>query len=117
MPFLLAAMRGWLAALWLFLPALIIKLLVTFGVGAAVYVGFGALIDGLTATINAQLGGVSAQLLAVLSISGALDGMSMIVSAYGIRLAMAGLTASGALARWRFTPPVGANGQWNLPGV
>lgn len=117
MPFIYALAMALAASLWHILPALAVRVLVGLGVGAAVFTGMGALFDSVKGAIASQLGAMPADMLSILDMGGILDALSMIVSAYAITLALAGLNASGALSRWRWTPPIGSGGQWNMPGL
>lgn len=109
MPFLL----GWLGAMSTraFVYAILGKVLIGLGVTVLSYVGIGALMDVVITNIQSQLGGLPADMAAILTIARVDDAISVVLSACVARMTLAGLTEGGALRRitWARQGPIVLN--------
>lgn len=94
-----------LRSLWVVLPALLMQAAVTLGFGYVAYSGLGQLMEYLETLIATQLAGISADVYAVLDILGLPQALSIVVSAYGVRLVLMGLNSAGVLRRIVWRPP------------
>jgi hypothetical protein len=80
------------------------RVLFGLGFGLVTYYGVGAVWDSLSANVLSSLGGVSANIAALLSIAKVDQAIKIIISAGGIKLGFMGLNAAGniIMPRWKF---------------
>ncbi len=107
MPFLIALWAGFVAIL----PQLAIRAAVALGVGAVSYVGFGALVDVALDQVQTNLAALPEQAIQLMSVMQIDKCITVIFSAFTIKLTMMGLTAGGALKKiyWSGTNPIVLN--------
>ena len=99
MPAPLAA--GLLAGLAAGIGPLVIKALGAIGVGVVTYVGVSALLDEAYTIITANLtGGPFPQLIAVLGVMQIDTAITMIFSAFAVRMTLKGVGATGAISKF-----------------
>jgi hypothetical protein len=102
---------AWIPALIASLGAAIVPLalraLVGVGVGVVIYNGVGALLTSITASIGSGYGAMLPSAVQILDLMGFRSALSIIVSAFGVRLALIGVNqVTGSMSLTRFRPPV-----------
>lgn len=95
---------GWLVAgiaggLAQAMGTLVGRVLVALGLGLAVYTGVSTAVDWLVSLAKTSLSGLPADVVAVAAATKIDVAISMVTSAYGVRMIMDGVT-SGAVKRW-----------------
>ena len=82
-----------------FIYAVLARVLVGLGVTLITYTGVTTMMDAAIGAIQAQMGGLSADMLTILTIARVDDGLSVILSACVARMTLAGLTNGGVLSK------------------
>lgn len=97
---------AWAAALIvMILKELLPRLLIALGIGFVVFQGVDLALDQIETIVQSNLSALGGDLVAWAAFLNIDKAISMILSAYSIRLTIRGLTG-GALRKWRFNPPV-----------
>jgi hypothetical protein len=89
------------AAVAAIIVPLVVKVLVAIGVGFATYTGVSAALGAARTYLEARFADLPVEVLALLGIMNVDKFVTMILSAYAVRLVLMGLTASGALNRFQ----------------
>jgi len=97
-PWIFAALAG----LSRFIPWFTRIGLTSLGVGVATYTGMDALFNLVIDRVNSQIGGLPADLAALIDYMGVVTAVQIITSAVSVRLASS--LINGALTRWRARP-------------
>lgn len=82
-----------------FVVAILTRAAVALGVAAITYVGFSALFDQAVAHIQTQLTGLSAAIASVFILMRVDDAISVVLSAFAVRLTLMALTSAGSLTK------------------
>jgi branched-subunit amino acid ABC-type transport system permease component len=95
MPIFIAALLGGLISA---AGTLVGKVLISIGFGYVAYTGLSTSLDWIKDQIAGSMAGLPAQSMAVLSALNAGEGISILISAFGVRLLLDGLT-NGSIKR------------------
>ncbi|MCC6143400.1 MAG: DUF2523 domain-containing protein [Candidatus Hydrogenedentes bacterium] len=90
------------------MPALIRIAALTLGIGVVTFVGMGQLFDYVLDRVDSQIGGMPAQLAALVEYMGVFSAIQIVTAAVSIRIAMMAI-GGGSLSRYRLgtkIPPV-----------
>lgn len=98
MPFLVSALIGGLIQA---LGTIVGRILISLGIGFAVYSGISTTLDYVKSTITSNLSGLPADVVAIASVTQIDTAVSIIFSAIVVRLTIQGLT-SGSMRRMVF---------------
>lgn len=91
------------------MPALIRIAVLTLGIGVVSFLGMQALFDAVLNRLDSQLGGLPADLAAVVDYMGVFDAVSIVTAAVSVRIAMMAIGGTGSITRYRVgtkLPPV-----------
>lgn len=79
---------------------MVVKVLLGLGVGIASYAGISSLLDAAQSAIQSNLSGLPADALAIIGISKIDVYVTLVFSAYAIRLTLKGLDSTGVLRKF-----------------
>lgn len=97
----LPAIAAWIAAVAAptVIRAILVRIGVAMGMTVLTYVGLYELFSGMVDQVQLTVSSLTADILAMLRISGVLQGISIVLSAVLARLGMLGLVAGGVLRK------------------
>lgn len=88
-----------------FLSVLLLRALVVLGVSTVTYFGLTSLMGTVVSHMNSELGSLSESMAAIIHLSSADKGISIVLSAVSARMVLAGLTGAGIIKRMVFSGP------------